>query len=438
MQRPQCCTADLVYGVSVAGPRAARRSVLAALSLLYAAQGIPFGIASEYLPVVFREAHYSMTAIASLGFLQAPWQAKVLWASIADRPAVRRRSREVLLAVQLALAATVVAYAAFSSGGSPTPWLVLTFFAALFAATQDIFVDAFAVRLLGPEDRGFGNTAQVAGYRLGILAGGAGLLLLSTRIGEGTTLVSAGGAIALTGAAAFVLRGDESVAAEPAAAVGAFGVLEDVRPDVAPCYPHGALRLGAHLVARDTWPVVAIALGFKLGLHMAGAVIKPMCVDAGWTRAQIGWAVVTVGLGASLAGAALGGFTHRALRERSALGVAIVVQAAACIPLFVAARMGVPLRVTTIAIASEHLASGFGTTILFAALMSATRPADAALHYTALTSINVLSIFLGSFAGGVLGDRLGPAATYVAGGVMSLAPLAALPRWDRAAAASRG
>jgi len=412
--------AEIEHGTIVRRPRPG--AVLGSLAILYAAQGIPFGIASEYLPVVFREAHYSLTAIAALGFLQAPWQAKVLWASVADRPAVRRRSREVLLAVQLALAGTVATYAAFSLGGSPTPWLVLTFFAALFAATQDIFVDALAVRLLRPQDRGLGNTAQVAGYRLGILAGGAGLLLLSSTMGEGRTLLFGGAAIALAGASAFALRGDAPSDAEPA-------------PD-ARTLP--TARLAAHLVSRETWPIVAMALTFKLGLHMAGSVIKPMCVDAGWTREQIGWAVVTVGLAASLAGAALGGFTHTWLRERSALGVSMLVQALACAPLVAAARLGAPLGVTTAAIAAEHFASGFGTTILFAALMSATRPANAALHYTALTSVNVLSIFIGSLTGGVIGDHFGTTATYAAGGVLSLAPLAVLPRWNAAAAASRG
>ena len=52
--------------------------VLAALALLYTAQGIPFGLAAEYLPVVLREMGYSRTFIASVFWLQLPWQLKVL------------------------------------------------------------------------------------------------------------------------------------------------------------------------------------------------------------------------------------------------------------------------------------------------------------------------------------------------------------------------
>ena len=51
-----------------------------------------------------------------------------------------------------------------------------------------------------------------------------------------------------------------------------------------------------------------------------------------------------------------------------------------------------PLGLTTFAIAAEHFGTGLGTTVLFAALMTATRPADAGLHYTILTSANALAL----------------------------------------------
>ncbi|NVL83931.1 hypothetical protein HWN75_27565, partial [Escherichia coli] len=51
--------------------------VLVALAFLYTAQGIPFGFATEYLPVVLREQGYSYAGIAALSWLQLPWQLKV-------------------------------------------------------------------------------------------------------------------------------------------------------------------------------------------------------------------------------------------------------------------------------------------------------------------------------------------------------------------------
>src|SRR5581483_8206419 len=96
------------------------------------------------------------------------------------------------------------------------------------------------------------------------------------------------------------------------------------------------------VVAGDTWPVLALALTFKLGLHMAGALLKPMCVDAGWTSSEIGWAIVTVGTVCGLGGAALGGVVHRTMHEPRALGLCAVLQAMVCVPLLIASRTGVP------------------------------------------------------------------------------------------------
>ena len=99
-------------------------------------------------------------------------------------------------------------------------------------------------------------------------------------------------------------------------------------------------------------------------------------------------------------------------------------------------RAATELGLTTVAIALEHFGSGLGTTVLFAALMTATRPADAGLHYTVLTSANALAIGIGGLFGGLLADHAGKTVTFIVATVVCLAPGALLPRWDEAARAS--
>lgn len=403
-------------------PDRTRGTVLAALIPLYVAQGIPFGFASEYLPVVLREAHVSLTAIASLAWLQLPWQLKIFWSPLADHPRARRHSRLLLLTLELGLALSVLLFAPYPLLQHRALWLGLTAIAALFAATQDVFVDAFAVRALEPGDRGWGNVAQVAGYRLGLLGGGAGLLLLAGTIGEERTFVACAAVIALAGVGAYFARDTTPAEATDDRATDRAGLWAIVR----------------HISHRRTWPVLALALTFKLGMHFVSVVLKPMCVDAGWTKVQIGWAVVTVGTASGLFGAATGGALHRHFGERRAIGAAAVAQTLACLPLFVAALQGAPHGLTTVSIAVEHFASGLGTTVLFAALMSATRPADAGLHYTILCGVNGLSFGVGGMIAGAIGDTLGTPAVFVAAALASAAPLLLVPRWEDAARASAG
>ncbi len=402
-----------------------RVGVLGALGALYLAQGIPFGFATEYLPVVLRESGLGYTQIAALSWLQLPWQLKILWAFAADQRSLRARTRLVILTMQLLLTATVAAFAIARLNEAPLLWYSLTFLAALLAATQDVFVDAFAVRVLSPDERGYGNTAQVAGYRLGMLIGGAALLLLVGRLGERMTLLACAGVVAITSVGAFF--GSEDAAPVSIDAPKKVDRAEKTKSIVA---------LAKHTV-RDAWPVLALALTFKLGLHMAGSLLKPMAVDYGWTKQQIGAAVVTVGSASALLGAGAGGYLHRVLSERRALAVALVIQALVCAPLVFVDLLHAPLVLTTIAIAVEHFGSGLGTTILFAALMTATRPAQAGLHYTILTSANAVAIGFGGLLGGLFADHAGKLVTFVIATVVSLAPAVLLGRWDKAAEASR-
>ncbi len=400
-------------------PRA--NATVAALALLYAAQGVPYGFASEYLPVALRQEHYSMGAIAALGWLQLPWQLKFLCAHLADRPAVSPYARRLLLALQCGLFVTMTGFAWRSLHDSPGLWFALTFVAALFASTQDIFVDAIAVRSLTSAQRGFGNTAQVAGYRLGMLVGGAGLLLLIAPLGSRFAVLACASVVLVTGAAAFALR--DSAPPDRADRPAAVRRSE-------------ATKLVRHMFGKRAWPVVAVALTYKLGLHMAAFLIKPMVVDAHWTPQEIGAVVVTAGTTAGLAGAVAGGALHRWAAESRALAFAALLQSLVCLPLLLAHWTGAPRGLTTAAIVGEHFVTGAGTTVLFAALMSATRTRNAALHYTLLTSANSLAIGVGSTLGGLLADHLGKSAVLAIAAVVGALPLGLLGRWSAAAAAS--
>jgi MFS transporter, PAT family, beta-lactamase induction signal transducer AmpG len=401
-------------------------ALIVALAFLYTAQGIPFGFATDYLPVVLREQGYSYTGISALFWLQLPWQLKVLWAKAADSPRLRPHTRGLILALQLCLTVTVAAFAIEPLAKAATMWFALTAVAAALAATQDVFVDAFAVRVLHPSERGLGNTAQVAGYRLGMLIGGAALLLLVERLGERITLIGCAGLVAFASIGAFAgskegARTEHQVEAK------------EEEKAIGPSSVRGLIR---HMFAPVARPVIVLALTFKLGLHIASSLLKPMAKDFGWSKERIGWAVVTVGSAGALLGAAVGGVLHRKLGERRALTVAIVVQTLVCLPLIAVERLHAPLGLTTFAIAIEHFGSGLGTTVLFAALMSATRPADAGLHYTILTSANAVAIGFGSLIGGILADRAGLLPAFIVATLVCALPALLLPKWSAASIAS--
>ena len=111
------------------------------LTALYMAQGLPFGFFIQALPVLLRAEGLSLPAIGLTSLLSLPWALKFLWAPLIDREGARRR---IILAMQGASAALMLAIAFINP--SSQMWLLLgaVLLTNLLAATQDIATDALA------------------------------------------------------------------------------------------------------------------------------------------------------------------------------------------------------------------------------------------------------------------------------------------------------
>jgi MFS family permease len=150
-----------------------RRQKIALLTALYLAQSLPFGFFTLALPVVLREAGYSLTAISALNFLYLPWALKFLSAPILDRVGSRRAW---LLTLQISSVAGALLLARLDLESSLAPVLAAAFVFNIIAVSQDVITDGLAVRILDSRERGAGNGVQVGAYRIGMILGG-GLLL---------------------------------------------------------------------------------------------------------------------------------------------------------------------------------------------------------------------------------------------------------------------
>ncbi|MFP2898500.1 MFS transporter [Corallococcus sp. 4LFB] len=266
------------------------------LCALYFVQGLPFGFQVTALPVYLRSRGVSLAALGFAGALSLPWMLKALWAPLVDRYGSARvgRRRSWILPMQAGLA-LACAGAAFAAGRDSMPLLLgLIFVMNLFAATQDIAVDGFAVDLLRPDELGPGNTAQVVGYKLGMLTGGGLLVWASARIGwSGLFLAMAALCLTVFTVVLFVRE------PPPREAEGH----ESPRLD----WPALWARIRTALTVPGTGWLLLFIGTYKLGETMSDVLYKPFLVDAGYTPARIGLWVGTWGTAASLLGSACGG-----------------------------------------------------------------------------------------------------------------------------------
>lgn len=388
----------------------------ALLASLYIAQGIPFGFATLFVPLQIAErADFSYGKATLVTLASFPWVLKLLWAPATDAlwwPRIGRR-RSWILPAQALLATTALAAAQLSFTGSLVPiFLVVTLF-NLWASVQDTAVDGLAVELLPPEERGLGNVAQVAGYKLGMVAGGSGLTVVATHLGTPAAMVTLALAVLVLMAAPLLFR-------EPP---------PPVRGTQEKRSPHDVAMTLLRTVATRAWLPTLLFVGtVKVGESMVSNVVKPWLVrENSFTKDEASFAVGVVAMLASLAGSAIGGHLAGKMDRRRALLTFGVIQAAALILLGIGMSLKLQGSTITTVIAVEHFAAGLLTPALFAYMMDVSDPAVGASHYTLLATIEVLAKGAGGAAAGFIVDAVGAGPFALGTALIGLLPLLLLP-----------
>ena len=380
------------------------RRKLAWVALLYFAEGLPFGIVLDVLPVYFRVHGVSLTAIGLLSVLRAPWWAKVFWAPLLDRIGERRHwIVGALLTIAAALALLPVLPPA--PLGAALIALLLTFTTA--AATQDVAIDAYTIELLEPGEEGVANGVRVSAYRAALIVSGGLLVGLAARAGWG---VAYWGAAAIAAGLAFLVLRLPPVRRRPQTAV------------------EWRTTFRAWLARPGAASVFLFVFLYKVGDTAMGPMVKPFWVDRGLSLGEIALISTTFGVAASVAGALVGGvFTSRwgifralwilgLLQAFSNLGYAAVAWADGGRAAIYAASL------------VESFTGGLGTAAFLSFLMNVCEKQQAATQYALLSALFNLSGSLAGALSGVGAARLGYGAYFALTFALAFPAYAFLPR----------
>ena len=172
-----------------------RRRIL--FAALYFSEGAPIGFLWWALPTRLRAAGVELSDItALLAALALPWAFKFLAAPFIDILRTPRwplrawiASSQVLMGLCLVPALLLDWRAEFAAIAA------LLLLHAVAAATQDAAVDAYALAIVAPDERGAINASMQAGVLTGRALFGGGALLLDARIGPNATIALLIGAV---------------------------------------------------------------------------------------------------------------------------------------------------------------------------------------------------------------------------------------------------
>jgi PAT family beta-lactamase induction signal transducer AmpG len=369
--------------------------VLAMLFLGFSA-GLPFLLVAGTLTAWLATADVGMAEIGMFAWVGLLYSLKFIWAPLVDHlpiPLLTRwlgRRRSWMLIAQLGIGGSLaaLAYSDPSMDLTRVAWFALL--AAFSSATQDIVVDAYRIEAVEQKVQGAMAASYQLGYRLGIVAAGAGALVVAQLV----SWQAAYQAMALL------------------MSVGVITVLLIDEPET------HARMVPENIAAMDSWSarfsrwfadavvgpfveffqrngqwalVLLIFIGFyRVSDMVLGVMANPFYIDLGFTLSEIATVTKVFGIFVTLSGAAIGGIAV----ARYGLGGPLVFGAVllAVTNLFFAgmAAWGRDIWFLVMTIGADNLAAGFSGTVFIAYLSSLTNVSYTATQYALFSSLMTL------------------------------------------------
>ncbi len=359
-----------------------------AMLLLGFSSGLPFYLVGNTFGYWLRDEHTSLTAIGFLSWVGIAYSLKFLWAPLMDRvdlPLFKRlgHRRGWMMFSQI-----VVGLALCAMGGTGTKAGLgrlgaLALVVAFAAATQDIVVDAWRIESAEDgEEQGLLASAYQFSYRLALLTTDSLILIVAAAVGWRMSYGIYGACMAIGVFATWFAKeperadvvGQKKREAQLWTPRGFFDAI--VGPFIAFFRAHGWLALVM---------LAAISL-YRLPDFMMGPMANPYYHDLGLSKQTVGAVRGSIGLIATFAGIAAGGFCSLKLGYMRALVIGGVLQAVATAAFATLAFAGLSIRLFAFVMAGDNFSLSFAGVALIAYMSSLTSLGYTATQYALLSS----------------------------------------------------
>ncbi|GIX31151.1 MAG: MFS transporter [Porticoccaceae bacterium] len=385
--------------------------VAAMLPLGFAA-GLPLLLVFGTLSAWLARLGVEKSAIGFFSWVGLAYSLKFLWAPLLDRfapPLFGRwlgRRRGWLLLAQLGVAAGLWAIAQWRPEDGLWHLALLAFWVAFWSATQDAVVDALRIDSAPEALQGAMAANYQLGYRLGMIAAGAGALWIAGTYSWPGAYRAMALAMAV-GLATTLAVGEPAPAARPARRFSLAALAEPFAEFFA---RHG--RRAAALLA-----LVAL---YRFSDVLLGIMANPFYIDLGFDEVQIAQVTKLYGLALTVLGAYAGG--------------AAVVRWGVAWPLVLGALLGPgtnllfawlalrgpDLGALVAVVSADNFTAGFAGSALIAYASSLVNRAFSATQYAVMSSLFTLGgKFVGGFSGLVV-DGFGYPAFFLCTALLGL------------------
>lgn len=396
--------------------------------------GLPYLLVFSTLTVWLRDEGISKSAIGFFAWVGITYSIKVFWAPVVDRlsiPQVTTRlgqRRGWILAAQLGIAAGLVSMSVVGSDD-----LILLSLCALIvafsSATQDIAIDAYRIEAVVDEYQGAMSASYIFGYRIALLAAGAGALYLAEYFDWQTTylvmamLVGVGVLTVLF--IAEPIR--DSARADTTAEQRLIGRL--VKGKASPWQGLKSWFIGAvagpfidffERNGKFALVILVFIAVFRLSDIAMGIMANPFYLDMGYSKIEIANIAKVFGFFMSITGSAICGVLVVKWGIFKPLLIGAIAVAFTNLFFAVLSTMEPRIEYLAIVISADNISGGFAATAFIAYLSSLTNRAYTATQYALFSSLMTLpGKFISGFSGLIV-DGYGYAEFFVFAALIGL------------------
>lgn len=392
--------------------------VIAMLFLGFSA-GLPMLLVFSTLAAWLRDMEVSLSAIGFFGWIGITYSLKVLWSPVVDRVRIPLlgawlgQRRSWMLLGQLGVIVGVLGLAFTDPRDYLTLVAVLAFLVAFSSATQDVAIDAYRIEAVVREYQGAMSSTYILGYRLAMLAAGAGSLYIAQFVSWPAAYVVM--AVLMVAGVITVLIIDEPEAEdEDAAAQLEESLHQQLHVDsLSGKFAKGVRWLVDAVVApfvdffkrngRFALMILLFIGLFRLSDIIMGIMANPFYLDLGFTKADIASIGKIFGFFMTIAGSFLGGIVVVRYGVFGPLVVGATMVALTNLLFAQLSLIGPDLQWLTIAISADNLSAGFSNAVFVAYLSGLTSRSYTATQYALFSSVMTLpGKFLSGFSGMVV------------------------------------
>jgi PAT family beta-lactamase induction signal transducer AmpG len=410
--------------------------VLAMLFLGFSA-GLPFLLIFSTLSVWLREADISRTEIGFFSWIGIMFSIKVVWAPIVDRtplPILTRllgKRRSWMLLAQSGIALGLLAIAASDPATDVAGVALCALFVAFCAATQDVSIDAYRIEAVAKELQGAMAATYQLGYRLALLAAGAGALYVADFVSWPAAYAAMAGCM-LVGMLTVLAIEEPSVEVRPETREREARLAErlESRTGASPRLHRAIAWFSSAVVSpfadffarngRIAVAILALIALYRISDITMGIMANPLYVDLGFTKTEIATASKTVGIPLIILGAFLGGFLVARFGLFGPLLLGALLTVATNLAFAYLAVSDPTFDLLLLTVSADNLAGGFAGSVFIAYLSSLTNTAYTATQYALFSSLFTLAgKFLGGFSG-IIVDATSYQAFFIYAAVLGL------------------